>query len=145
VLAEPELAPWLWPDGVPRTREQTAALLGSDEESWAREGFGPWIVSDRAGGAVLGRVGLAYNVIGGERVIELDWLLTSSRWGEGLATEMAREAVRAGFEDLGLEELVAITLTRNAASRAVMAKLGMSLVCELEHAGLPHVQFTIRR
>lgn len=147
VLAEPAVGDWLWPGdlGGPRTAEQTAAIVARDVEAWDRDGWGPWIVRDRATGGVLGRAGLARTRIEDRSVIEVAWLLTSARWGEGLATEAAREGIRAGFDDLGLDELVAIALVENRASRAVMRKLGMVEEREIAHAGLPHVLARLRR
>lgn len=141
VLAEPGVGAWLWPGslGGPRTAEQTAALVRADVEQWERAGWGPWILRDRAGGEVLGRAGLCPNVIDGTPAIEVAWLLTERRWGEGLATEIARVAIRAGLYDLGLAEIVAIARTDNPASLAVMRKLGMTFVREIDHAGLSHV------
>lgn len=141
VLAEPGVGAWLWPGrlGGPRTPEQTAAIVRADVEHWDRAGWGPWILRDRAGGGVLGRAGLCPNDIDGTRAVEVAWLVTERRWGQGLATEIARVAVRAGFDDLGLAEIVAIARPDNAASLAVMRKLGMTFVGEIHHAGLPHV------
>jgi len=42
-----------------------------------------------------------------------------------VATEVARELVRYGFEDLGLQRIVAVTQPPNMASRNVLTKLGM--------------------
>ena len=39
------------------------------------------------------------------------------------ATEGARASVRHGFEELGLERIISITVAENAASRRVMEKL----------------------
>lgn len=57
--------------------------------------------------------------------VEVGWRLAPAFWGLGLASEAARLALRAGFESLGLDEIVAITTLRNTRSRAVMQRLGM--------------------
>ncbi|KAF2220758.1 putative acetyltransferase, GNAT family [Elsinoe ampelina] len=49
-------------------------------------------------------------------------------WGQGYAKEGAREMIRYAFEDLGLSEVVGETMTINAASRAVMAGVGLTHV-----------------
>lgn len=147
VLAEPGVGDWLWPGelGGPRTPAQARDLLEADMAAWESEGWGPWIVRDAANGRVLGRAGLAQAEVDGRPAVELAWYLTEARWGEGLATEVAREAVHAAFEDLGLDELVAVTLVDNRASQGVMQKLGMAIEREVEHAGLPHVLARLRR
>jgi RimJ/RimL family protein N-acetyltransferase len=52
--------------------------------------------------------------------------LARSAWGQGYATEAAREAVRYGFERAGLPEIVSMTARQNVRSRAVMRRLGMT-------------------
>ena len=58
--------------------------------------------------------------------VEVGWRLAAEHWGRGYATEGARAAVRAGFETLGLDEIVSLTVPTNTRSRHVMEKLGMT-------------------
>jgi len=46
-------------------------------------------------------------------------------WGHGYATEAAREALRFGFVEATLAEIVSFTSSGNAASIRVMERLGM--------------------
>ena len=57
--------------------------------------------------------------------VEIGWRLARPFWGQGLASEAARLALRAGFEALALSEIVSFTTLRNQRSRAVMERLGM--------------------
>lgn len=59
---------------------------------------------------------------------ELGYRLLRRYWRQGLASEGARELLRHGFEDLGLQRVFAETMAVNVASRATMAALGMSHV-----------------
>jgi RimJ/RimL family protein N-acetyltransferase len=56
---------------------------------------------------------------------ELGYRLLPRWWRQGLASEGARELIRHGFEDLGLERIFAETMAVNIASRATMASAGM--------------------
>ena len=56
---------------------------------------------------------------------ELGYRLLRRCWRQGLATEGARELLRHGFADLGLDRVFAETMAVNTASRATMAALGM--------------------
>ena len=58
--------------------------------------------------------------------VEVGWRLATAAWGRGYATEAARAALRFGFEDLGLTEIVSFTAPANVKSRAVMERLGMT-------------------
>jgi RimJ/RimL family protein N-acetyltransferase len=62
------------------------------------------------------------------RVADLGYRLLRRQWRKGLATEGALELVRYGFDDVGLDRIIAQTLTVNAASRAVMERVGLTYV-----------------
>jgi len=61
-------------------------------------------------------------------VADLGYRLLPRHWGKGLASEGARELVRYGLEDVGLDKIIAQTLAVNARSRAVMERVGLSYV-----------------
>jgi RimJ/RimL family protein N-acetyltransferase len=52
--------------------------------------------------------------------------LRREAWGRGLATEGGRVMVNQAFGALSVEKVVASTISANAASRAVLRKLGMT-------------------
>jgi RimJ/RimL family protein N-acetyltransferase len=54
--------------------------------------------------------------------------LRREAWGRGLATEGGRVMVNQAFGALSVEKVVASTISANAASRAVLRKLGMTPV-----------------
>lgn len=58
--------------------------------------------------------------------VEIAWRLAFDYWGKGYATEAAKVALRFGFVDLGLDEIVAFTAAANRRSQRVMQKLGMA-------------------
>lgn len=136
VWSDPRVAPWL---GGERPLAWVRALLVRDIARWKLDGFGAWILRDLATGAVVGRAGLGR---AGDEVA-IDWVITPERWGEGLATEIARVALGWGFSDLGLESVIAETLTGNVASRRVMEHCGMSYEADTSRAGLPHVRYRL--
>lgn len=57
--------------------------------------------------------------------VEVGWRLLAEHHGKGYATEGALAALHVGFEQMGLSEIVALTLLRNRPSWRVMEKLGM--------------------
>lgn len=124
----------------PERRERLIRQLAH----WDEHGFGDWIFSDRNAGAFVGRAGLRRVVIEGVDEVEVAYALVPERWGQGLATEMAGAALRFGFDEVGLDEIVAFALTDNLASRRVMEKAGFTYERDFEHAGRPHVLYRIR-
>jgi RimJ/RimL family protein N-acetyltransferase len=56
---------------------------------------------------------------------ELGYRLLRRYWRQGYASEGARELIRHGFEDLGLNRIFAETMAVNTGSRATMSSVGM--------------------
>jgi len=61
-------------------------------------------------------------------VADLGYRMLRRHWRKGLASEGARELVRYGFDDVGLDRIIAQTMTVNASSRAVMEGIGPTYV-----------------
>jgi RimJ/RimL family protein N-acetyltransferase len=57
--------------------------------------------------------------------IEVGYILKRSAWGNGYATEACRRLVQFAFEETELNEIVAVTDPRNAASQKVLRKCGL--------------------
>lgn len=91
-----------------------------------RGNYGLWAIEDKSTGEFLGWGAL--KDLDGNPEIEVGYGLRREAWGRGVATEVARELVRYGFEDLGLERIVAVTQPPNMASRNVLTKLGMTFL-----------------
>jgi RimJ/RimL family protein N-acetyltransferase len=116
---------------VMRYYPSTASRDESDEFiDWASgliadRGWGLWAVEVVEGPSFIGVVGLnePRDVPG---AVEVSWKLGREHWGHGYATEAASEALRFGFEEIGLEEIVAMTVPANERSRRVMERLGMT-------------------
>jgi RimJ/RimL family protein N-acetyltransferase len=144
IFTDPRVDEALWPADL-RTPDQVASTLEHSIEHWDRWGFGPWTVLERDSGRIVGRVGLEYTTKFGQPEVEIAWFIDADVWGRGYATEMAEEAVRAAFTTLGLDSLISYTVHDNAASRAVMEKLGMVYEADVENAGMPHVLYRLAR
>ncbi|GGU38909.1 GNAT family N-acetyltransferase [Nocardioides albus] len=59
---------------------------------------------------------------------ELGYRLPQRHWRKGYAKEGSLELLRHGFEDLGIDRVIAQTMAVNEASRATMVAVGMSFV-----------------
>ncbi|KAG1433006.1 hypothetical protein G6F57_022503 [Rhizopus arrhizus] len=70
--------------------------------------------------------------------VEVGWRRAEPGWGRGYASEAALAALRVGFEQVGLGEIVAFTAVGNQRSRAVMARLGMQEDADpFDHPAVP--------
>jgi len=99
--------------------------------------FGHWAADTRGDGQFIGWFGL--RPVRPAGVAMVDWVdaplpahtaslgyrLKQRAWGRGYATEGTRALVRRAFTDLGVDEIVATTMTVNTRSRAVLEKAGL--------------------
>ena len=117
--------------GSSPTRVESDAMIERFSAEMVREGWGLWAVGEAAGG---GRGAAFVGMVGLHRVRpelpcapaeEIGWRLHPDFWGQGYATEAAAAALRFGFEEAGLTEIIAFTTTLNTRSQAVMARIGM--------------------
>lgn len=79
--------------------------------------------------------------------IEIGWLYDPKFWGQGFATEAGHTLLKHGFEDAGLNEIVAFAVHDNDASVAVMQRIGMKRVPdgEFDHPAVPDSHSHLRR
>jgi RimJ/RimL family protein N-acetyltransferase len=91
-------------------------------------GYGFWAAEENATGRFVGWFHFrpAKDAPPGE--VELGYRLRKSAWGKGYATEGSRALIDKGFTELGVERVVAFTMTVNVASRRVMEKVGLKYV-----------------
>lgn len=108
--------------------EASDAQVDRAELHFARNGFGPFAAELQQNGAFLGFIGLSIPRFDAPFMpaVEIGWRLAAYYWGQGLATEGAREVLRYGFEELGLSGVVSFTTAANIRSRRVMEKLRMT-------------------
>jgi RimJ/RimL family protein N-acetyltransferase len=139
-----------------RDRAAIDAIVGRVRAHFDQHGFGWWAAELKETGTFIGFIGLSH--IGFEAhftpAVEVGWRLASAYWGKGYATEGARAALEAGFTQLGLSEIVSITVPANLRSRRVMERIGMSRdpADDFDHPRLPegdplrrHVLYRIDR
>lgn len=89
-----------------------------------------WIVERKSDGALLGFCGLKrVNSPGAGSIagdFEVGWRLREDAWGQGFAKEAAIASLDLAFPRFGASHVVALTVPGNAASQALMKRLGMS-------------------
>jgi RimJ/RimL family protein N-acetyltransferase len=151
--ADPRVTEFL---SKPLDRADSDAFVDRIVSHWAADGHGLWAVERREDARFIGFVGLAAPSFEAAFTpcVEVGWRLAPHAWGHGYATEAAREALRFGFDEVGLSEIVSFTVPANVRSRAVMERLGMSRdpADDFENPNLPvghahrrHVLYRLRR
>ena len=128
--------------GAPRSsREENSVKLSRQIGHHERFGFGMCTVE--LDGETIGAAGLQHLESGPE--IEVGYRFLKEHWGNGYATECALASLDWGFDDLGLERIVAVALETNLASRRVLEKCGMAEIGMTHVYGLEHVKYELAR
>ena len=129
-----DLAPFAAMNADPAVMQHMQGLMSAEasdafaeriERHWDEFGWGLWAVEVRDVAPFVGYVGLWPADYVADGMVEVGWRLASAYWGHGYATEAAREALRFGFTEVGLDEIVSFTVPQNIRSRRVMERIGL--------------------
>jgi ribosomal-protein-alanine N-acetyltransferase len=154
----PEVARHLYPDGRPRSPEETAAWLHSTLAIYDQHARGHLAVLRKEDGTLIGRCGLTGLVIeasapehglrkgwfgvekapAGIALIferELGYTFDPAVWGQGFATEAARCVRNYARDALQLPYAVSAILPQNARSRRVAERSGARTDGQMEVSG----------
>lgn len=131
------------PTGQDYTMEQVEARVARYMAHQEKHGYSRWLIFDRATGEAIGDAGILHIPASGEN--ELGYRLIKSRWGEGLATEVAKAWMEYAFTELGLTELIAFSHPDNGASVRVMQKCGFEFLRNEAIAGMGVVVYGVRK
>lgn len=139
---DPFVRRWLWDDVVIERRVVTDLVAASDA-SFARAGWGQWVVERRSDAVWLGAVSLTElePAIGPELI----YAFHPAHWGHGYATEASRAVLHHALETLRFACVPGRTDPPNRESIRVLERLGMRFDGEGESAGRPTVCYSIGR
>ena len=125
---------------APWPAQQSYSVIDSWLAQFDSQGWSNWAVEVRRTAEFIGFIGLTVprRQLPCSPCVEIGWRLARAHWHQGYASEGARAALRVGFEQLGLAEIVSFTALPNAPSRAVMERIGMrDSGADFEHPGVP--------
>ncbi len=128
ISADPDVMRYL---GGPKDPAYTEEQMAGSNDDLQRTGSGMVAVERREDGQFLGGVGLSV-VPWYPDDLQLGWRLVPEHWGHGYATEAARAWLVYGFEALGWDRLTAMADVPNRRSIAVMERLGMRRLHEVD-------------
>ena len=122
LLNEPSFLVHIGDKGV-RTREDARRYITDGPlASYARFGFGLWLVQRKDGGEPIGICGLLQREWLED--VDLGFALRPEFWGRGYAFEAASAVLAHGREEFGLRRIVAVTSLDNTPSIQLLARLG---------------------
>ena len=100
-----------------------AYILNGAMESYARHGFGLYLVTCRTTGESMGMCGLIKRDTLED--VDIGYAFLPKFWSKGFAVESALAVKQFARERIGLQRIVAITDPRNLPSNRVLEKIGM--------------------
>lgn len=118
------------------TAESAAAWVAAKDGQWVEHGYGPWAVL--VDGEFAGWGGFQHEDNGADFAL----VLAPPFWGQGAA--IARAALRRGFEELGLSDVI-IALPFSRSPERVVARLGFVPDGEVSYDGHRFRQFRLTR
>jgi RimJ/RimL family protein N-acetyltransferase len=127
---EPDVRQYLF-DGASLSSAEVAETIEESIGDFAAHGYGIWLIElgsgtgsgPSPGPGLVGTAGLRPLEESG---LEIFYSLAPGAWGHGYATEAARAVVEFALGSLGLPEVLAEVDEGNAASVAVVKRLGMT-------------------
>lgn len=123
LLNQPSYIEFIGDRGVRTLAQAETAIQERLLASYARHGFGLYIVTLKATGEPLGLTGLIRRE--GLDDVDLGYAYLPQYWGQGYAYEAAAAVLAYGRATLGLPRIVAIVSPHNARSIRVLEKLGL--------------------
>ncbi|MFC8198725.1 GNAT family N-acetyltransferase [Streptomyces sp. NPDC057298] len=132
VVSQDSVMRWL-ATGRADSRSAAETMCDDHVAHWARHGYGDFAVRDAATHAFLGRVGLRNRLQHG---VDLGFALHPRAQGRGIAGEAGRACLDLAFRSLSLPAVFAFVLPGNAASIAVLRRLGAQPDGTVQSSGL---------
>jgi RimJ/RimL family protein N-acetyltransferase len=114
------------------------AWIDRQFERYAQDGFGLWIVEDRATGEFLGTVGPALQTVESVDEVEIGWHVRPERKGQGIAPEAGAASRDWVFANLDVDHVISLILPENVPSARVAEKLGMRVERDADFKGYRH-------
>lgn len=133
ILAQEDVLRY-FPNPAPPSKEKTIGLVRKQLEQWEQYGYAWWAVTLPSNPDLLGWCGLQFLPETGET--EVGYLLGKPWWGKGYATEAASASIGFAFNDLDMEQIIALVHPENQASIHVIEKIGMHFVDATQYFGM---------
>jgi [ribosomal protein S5]-alanine N-acetyltransferase len=123
LLNEPSFVANIGDRNVRTVAEARAYIADRVEGSYARHGFGMYVVEAKDDRAPLGLCGLVKR--DSLEDVDVGYAFLPRHWGKGYAVEAASAVLRYARETLAIPRVVAITMPDNESSIRVLERIGL--------------------
>jgi RimJ/RimL family protein N-acetyltransferase len=127
--SDPEVHRYLGTQPI-QNKNQVADMIKYIRQQYIDNGIGRWAIVEKSTNQFIGWTGLKLvkDIMNNQtNYYDLGYRLIRKYWGQGYATETARPTLSYGFDTLNLNEIVATVNCENAASNAIVDKLGFTM------------------
>ena len=114
------------------TEDESLGFLQKSKQHYNDKGYAYFAIEVLKTNEFIGFIGIEQEVYDNEfyPAINMSWRLKRSAWGNGYATEGAKECISYAFLKLGIKRIIACCTINNRNSEKIMQKLGMIKVGE---------------
>jgi RimJ/RimL family protein N-acetyltransferase len=117
-----------WTERTPEAVQAFVQMFLANQEQQPRTKF-QLAITLKSNGQLIGNCGIRLGSAAMQSAVsheaDIGYELSPSYWGQGYATEAAREIVRFGFTELRVHRISAWCIAENIGSAHVLEKLGM--------------------
>lgn len=121
--SDPEVMRFITPGRTQSIKESREDLYKRIKLS--RGAYGYWVVEEKQSGLFIGWIVL--KELDQSKDFELGFRFHKTQWGRGFATEAGEKIITYAFEVLQLDQVKAVVMPKNEASRKVLEKIGFQL------------------
>jgi RimJ/RimL family protein N-acetyltransferase len=131
-----------FPNPNPPPLERVQRWITNQQAHWEAHCCGNWGILPLGAAEIIGWAGLQYLPELDET--EVGFLLDKPFWGKGYATEAAQASIQFGFDQVHLDQIIALVHADNLASRRVLEKCGMVYENTLALWGMQLLRYVCR-
>ena len=116
-------------DEIINSRQRAEQII---KDIWLKDytnyGYGRWALIYKPENKIIGFAGLKYLAEIGET--DIGYRILPQYWGKGLVSEISKQIILYGFNELNLKRIIGIAMPENIASFKVLEKIGFSFYKE---------------
>ena len=116
-------------DEIINSRQHAEQII---KDIWLKDytnyGYGRWALIYKPENKIIGFAGLKYLAEIGET--DIGYRILPQYWGKGLVSEISKQIILYGFNELNLKRIIGIAMPENIASCKVLEKIGFSFYKE---------------
>lgn len=129
-----------------RTDKEIIEGIEKSINHYKKHKFSTGSIYEKETGNFVGRGGLFHlEWNDASQEIELGYRFLKKYWGKGYATELSRCFLEYGFNNLNLNEIVAVIFQGNDSSAYVLKKIGMKYAGIITYANSQVEKYTIKK